>query len=383
MDFEYDTGQLMVRDSVRRLYTDHYALADRAGHRNSGAGYSTTVWSHLADMGILGLVCDGSAAHHEDLVRLALTMEAAGRVVALEPLMATLVHGAALLHLAATDAQRERWLRPLAAGRLQLAVADAEPQARYELADVRTTARREGKAWRLDGHKSGVCNGPRADLLLVVARIEGAQRDGAGLGLFAVVPDAPGLALESFNRYDGQHDADLTLRDVRVDDDHVLGTPGNALPLLERAAGLAIVAQAAEAVGCMDTLVDMTVNYLKTREQFGQPIGRFQVLQHRAVDMLTAMEHARSMSMFALMMAMDADPLARARALAAAKIQIARSARVVGQGAIQLHGGMGMTMEYPAGHYFKRLTAIETDFGDAEHHLRRLGDLGGIFPAAA
>jgi len=381
MDFEYSNEQVMVRDSVRRLYADQYALADRTKHLNGPEGYSAEVWSHLADMGVLGLVCDGSAAHQEDVVLLALTMEAAGRAVALEPLMETLVQGAALLHLAGSDAQRERWLPALAEGRLQLAVADAEPQARYDLADVLTTARRDGDSWRLDGHKSAVCNGSRADLLLVVARIEGAQRDRSGLGLFAVKRDAPGLEIDAFNRYDGRRAADLALRGVRVDGDHVLGVPGDALPLLERAAGLAIVAQAAEAVGCMDALLELTVNYLKTREQFGQPIGRFQVLQHRAVDMLTAVEHARSMSMFAQMMVTDADPLARARALAATKIQVSRSARLVGQGAIQLHGGMGMTMEYPAGHYFKRLTAIETDLGDADFHLERLATLGGIFPA--
>ncbi len=383
MDFELSTEQQMVHDNVRRLYADHYALTDRAKHRASAAGYSAAVWSHLADMGILGLACDGSAAHHEDLVHLALTMEASGRMVGLEPLIATLVHGAALLRLTGDKAQRERWLPALAAGHLQLAVADAEPQARYDLADVRTAARREGTAWRLDGRKSGVANGGHADLLLVVARIDGAQRDGDGLGLFVVARDASGLQVNAHNRYDGQRAADLTLHEVRVDDDHVLGVPGNALPMLERATGLAIVAQAAEAVGCMDALLDLTVTYLKTREQFGQPIGRFQALQHRAVDMLTAAEQARSMSLFGLMMASEADPLTRARALAAMKIQVARSARVVGQGAIQLHGGMGMAMEYPAGHYFKRLTAIETDFGDADHHLRRLGDLGGIFPAAA
>ena len=382
MDFEYNTEQSMVRDSVRRLFADHYAPADRTRHCAGVAGYSTAVWSHLAGMGILGLVCDGSASHQEDLIHLALTMEAGGRVAALEPLAATLVQGAGLLHLAGSDAQRERWLPALSEGRLQLAVADAEPQARYDLADVLTTARRDGDSWRLDGHKSAVCNGGGADLLLVVARIGGGlQRDAGGLGIFAVRRDAPGLEIDAFNRYDGRRAADLTLRGVRVDGDHVLGVPGDALPLLERAAGLAIVAQAAEAVGCMDSLLELTVNYLKTREQFGQPIGRFQVLQHRAVDMLTAVEQARSMSMFAQMMAADADPLARARALAATKVQIARSARLVGQGAIQLHGGMGMTLEYPAGHYFKRLTAIETDLGDADYHLQRLAALGGIFPA--
>lgn len=382
MDFEYNTEQSMVRDSVRRLYADHYAPADRTRHRDGAAGYSTAVWSHLAGMGILGLICDGSAEHQEDLIHLALTMEAGGRVASLEPLIATLVQGAGLLHLAGSDAQRGRWLPALADGRLQLALADAEPQSRYNLADVLTTARRDGNGWRLDGHKSAVCNGGGADLLLVVARISGAQRDAGGLGLFAVGRDAPGLEVDAFNRYDGLRAADITLRGVRVDDDHVLGVPGEALALLERSAGLAIVAQAAEAVGCMDALLELTVNYLKTREQFGQPIGRFQVLQHRAADMLTAVEQARSMSMFAQMMAADADPLARARALAATKIQVARSARLVGQGAIQLHGGMGMTMEYPAGHYFKRLTAIETDLGDADHHLERLAALGGIFPAA-
>jgi alkylation response protein AidB-like acyl-CoA dehydrogenase len=382
MDFEYNTEQAMVRDNVRRLFADHYTPSERTRHCESAAGYSTAVWSHLAKMGILGLVCDGSVSRQEDLIHLALTMEAGGRVLALEPLIATLVQGAGLLHLAGSDAQRERWLPALVGGRLQLAMADAEPQSRYHLADVLTTARRDGEAWRLYGRKSAVCNGGGADLLLVVARIGGAQCDADGLGIFLVERDTPGLEIDAFTRYDGRRAADITLRGVRVDDDYVLGVPGDALPLLERAAELAIVAQAAEAVGCMDSLLELTVNYLKSREQFGQPIGRFQVLQHRAVDMLTAVEQARSMSMFSQMMATDAEPLARARALAATKFQIARSARLVGQGAIQLHGGMGMAMEYPAGNYFKRLTAIEMDLGDADYHLQRLATLGGIFPAA-
>lgn len=382
MDFEYNTEQSMVQDSVRRLYADHYAPSDRARHHDGAAGYSEAVWSHLAVMGILSLVCDGSAEHQEDLIHLALTAQASGRVAGLEPLIPTLVQGAGLLQLAGSDAQRERWLPALAEGRLQLALADAEPQSRYDLADVLTTARRDGNGWRLDGRKSAVCNGGGADVLLVVARIRGGQRDADGLGLFIVCRDTPGLEFDAFVRYDGRRAADLMLRGVHVEDGNVLGAAGGALPLLERAAELAIVAQAAEAVGCMDTILDLTVAYLKTREQFGQPIGRFQVLQHRAVDMLTAVEQARSLSLFAQMMATHANPAERARALAATKIQIARSARLVGQGAIQLHGGMGMTLEYPAGRYFKRLTAIETEFGDADHHLRRLADLGGIFPAA-
>jgi alkylation response protein AidB-like acyl-CoA dehydrogenase len=383
MDFEYTSEQQMLRDSVRRLYADHYGPAGRARYRDSDTGYSEAVWEHLAQMGLLGLGGEGSAGGQDDVVHLALAMEALGRAAALEPLLPTAVHGAALVQLAGSSAQRERWLAPLAAGRLQLAVADAEPQARYELADVRTTATREGAGWRLDGRKRGVCNGGHADWLLVVARVEGGARERHGLGLFAVDRKAAGLSVDGFRRYDGRRAADLQLNAVRVEDTEMLGTPGEALPLLERARELAIAAQAAEAVGCMDALMELTVNYLKTREQFGQPIGRFQALQHRAVDMLTAVEQARSMALYAQMMAADPDPAARARALSATQVQIARSARLVGQGAIQLHGGMGMTAEYPAGDYFKRLTAIETDFGDAEHHLRRLAELGGVFPAAA
>jgi pimeloyl-CoA dehydrogenase small subunit len=383
MDFELDHEQRLLRDSVNRLLDDHYSFADRQRYLAAKPGWSRGVWRHYADLGLLAVACHDGEASRDGLVHLMLMMEAQGRVLALEPYIASVVHCGSLLRLAGTPAQRSALLPALEAGTRLLALAHGEAQARYDLADVATAARRDGTGWRLTGAKSLVPHGDTADTLLVSARLRGARRDADGIGLFTVTPDAPGVAVLPCATYDGHRAADIVLTDVAVTADDMVGPPGDALPLLEHAAALGIVAVAAEAVGCMQALLDITVDYMNTREQFGRPIGTLQALRHRAVDMLVAVEQARSMTYYATMMAADADPLQRARAIAATKVQVGKSARLVGQGAIQLHGGIGMTMEYKAGHYFKRLTAIESQFGDVDHHLQRLAAMGGIFAAAS
>ncbi|MGE3066103.1 MAG: acyl-CoA dehydrogenase family protein, partial [Hyphomicrobiaceae bacterium] len=231
--------------------------------------------------------------------------------------------------------------------------------------------------------KSVVLAGDSADKLIVSARVAGGTRDRDGLALFLVDAGASGLTRRGYATQDGMRAADLTLSGVRVAPGDVIGEPGKAYPVIERVVDETIAALSAEAVGAMAALHELTVDYLKTRKQFGVPIGSFQVLQHRAVDMFTALEQARSMALYATMMAGEADPTERRRAISAAKVQIGRSARFVGEQAIQLHGGIGMTMEYKAGHYFKRLTMIDLAFGDADHHLRQLAKLGGLIDAAA
>jgi alkylation response protein AidB-like acyl-CoA dehydrogenase len=264
---------------------------------------------------------------------------------------------------------------------LRLAFAQAERQSRYDLADVATTARRDGAAYVLNGEKSLVLHGDSADRLVVTARTRGGRRDRDGIGLFLIDANAPGVSRRGYPTQDGMRAAEVSLQDVRVESAGVLGDPENALPLVERVVDGAIAALCAEAVGAMADTHAQTVDYLKTRKQFGATIGSFQALQHRAVDMFVMVEQARSMAMFATMMAQEDDTAERRRAISAAKVQIGRSGKFVGQQAIQLHGGVGMTMELKVGHSFKRLTMIDLMFGDADHHLAQLAADGS--PIAA
>jgi len=255
-------------------------------------------------------------------------------------------------------------------GSARLAFAHLERQARYDLHDVATTARRDGADWVITGDKSVVLHGDSATHLVVSARTSGHRRDPAGLTLFLVDATVEGVSRHFYPTQDGLRAAEIAFDNVRVTDAAIIGDPDTAAPLIDSVVDTALAALCAEAVGAMAALQALTVEYLKQRRQFGTSIGSFQVLQHRAVDMLVAVEQARSMAMYAAMMATEPDPQTRRAAIAGAKVQVNRSARLVGQEAIQLHGGIGMTMEYKAGHYFKRLAMIETLFGDTEHHLR-------------
>jgi alkylation response protein AidB-like acyl-CoA dehydrogenase len=267
----------------------------------------------------------------------------------------------------------------IAEGRLTLGLAHQERQSRFDLADVATTARADGKGgYTLEGAKAVVLGGDSADKLIVSARVSGARADRGGIGLFLVDAQANGVVRRGYPTQDGMRAADVTLSAVRVAPEAVVAGPDTGLQVLERAVDEGIAALAAEAVGAMAGLHELTVDYLKTRKQFGVPIGSFQVLQHKAVDMLTSLEEARSMAYYATMMAAEPDEKERRKAMAAAKVQIGKSARFVGEQAIQLHGGIGMTMEYKAGHYFKRLTMIDMAFGDTDHHLRELARMGGL-----
>jgi len=309
-------------------------------------------------------------------------MEAFGGALVLEPFLATIVLGGGCLRLGATAELRASLIPKIVNGHLLLAFAHAERQSRYDLTDVASTARKDGSNYLLDGAKTLIVHGDCADKLIVSARLAGERRDQQGIGLFLVDADAAGLSRRGYPTVDGLRAAEVTLAGVRVGAEAVIGEPGNAFPLIARVVDAAIAALAAEAVGAMAAMHQLTVDYLKTRKQFGVPIGSFQVLQHRAADMLIALEQARSMCMLATMMADERDEVDRCKAIAAAKVQIGRSGRFIGQQAIQLHGGIGMTMEYKVGHYFKRVTAIDTLFGDADHHLAKLARMGGLVDAA-
>ncbi len=269
----------------------------------------------------------------------------------------------------------------IAEGRTLLAFGHTEPQSRYDLNDVATRARKEGGSWVLEGRKGVVIHGDAADHIVVTARTGGSQRDAKGIGVFLVPANAPGLTRRSYPTPDHLRAAEITLDAVKLPAEAALGDPENGLPLVEQVVDETIAALAAEAVGAMEAATNLTVEYLKTRKQFGRPIGSFQVLQHRAAEMMVALEEARSMAMLAAMVVQEPDAAERRRQISGVKVQIGRSARYVGQQSIQLHGGIGMTMEYAVGHYFKRLTAIDTMFGDADHHLAALSAMGGLMAA--
>ncbi|HBF54242.1 MAG TPA: pimeloyl-CoA dehydrogenase small subunit, partial [Afipia sp.] len=263
-------------------------------------------------------------------------------------------------------------------GSKTLAFAQLEKNSRYNLADVTTTAKKKGAGWVIDGEKFVVLQGETADTLIVTARTKGGQRDRSGIGVFLVPANAKGVTVKGYPTQDGLRAADIRFEGVEVGADAAIGDPENGLPLVERVVDEARVALCAEAIGAMDESLKSTVEYLKTRKQFGVAIGQFQTLQHRAADMFVALEQARSMSIFASMASSFEDAKEREKAVAAAKVQIGKSSKFVGQQAIQLHGGVGMTMELKIGHYFKRLTMIESTFGDTDYHLRRVSEAGNL-----
>ena len=378
MDFDLTDEQRLLKDSVDRLIADHYAFEQRKKYMAESTGWSPAVWNQYAELGLLGLPFEEThGGFGGGAVETMIVMEAFGRGMVLEPYFATVILGGGLLRRAGSDALRAALVPQIVAGKLKLAFAHIERQSRYDLADVGSTARKDGDGYVLDGAKSIVLHGDCADKLLVTARVSGNRRDRNGVGLFLVDAGATGVTRRGYPTQDGLRAAEVTLSGARVAADAVLGT--DALPAIEHVVDEAIAALCAEAVGCMQAMHETTLEYLKTRQQFGRPIGSFQVLQHRSVDMLVALEQARSMAMFAAVMAAEEDANERRRAIAAAKVQIGRSGKHVGQEAIQLHGGIGMTMEYKVGHYFKRMTMIDMLFGDADAHLQTLAKLGGLF----
>ena len=330
-------------------------------------------------MGLLSLpFAESDGGLGATAVETMLVCEAFGRALTLEPYLATVILGGGFLRLGGSPAQREAFIPVIANGSLLLAFAQAEPQSRYALHDVATSARQDGSHWVLNGRKRHVLHGGCADRLIVTARTSGERTDKSGIGLFLVDANANGISRRGYPTQDRLRSAEITFENVRVGAEGVIGEPGTALPLVERVVDTAIAALCAEAVGAMAHAHEVTLDYLKVREQFGKPIGSFQALQHRAVDMLIMIEQARSMAMFAAMMCDDPDPAERRRAISAAKVQIGRSGKFVGAQAIQLHGGMGMTEECQVGHYFRRLTMIDLQFGDDGHHLAQLASMGGL-----
>ena len=377
MDFSFTGEQDQLRDAVRRYLVQEYAF-DARNKIVHGAGTSPQAWAGFAELGLLGVpVPEEHGGFGANGVDLLVVMEELGRGLVIEPYFATAVLGAALLRFAG-GAQAQALLPKVADGSLKLAAALTEKHSRHELFNVATTAKPGAGGYVLNGAKTVVLHGAEADKLTVSARSAGATRDQAGISLFLVDKGAAGVKIEGYRTIDGMRAADVTLANVTVGADALLGKAGEGLAILERAAEVSIAALAAEAVGAMSALHEATLEYLKTRKQFGVPIGKFQVLQHRAVEMFMEIEQARSLSLLAAVKVDSADAAERARAVHAAKVRVGRALKFVGQAAIQMHGGMGMTDELNVGHYFKRLTMIEATLGDTDHHLAAYAALGSV-----
>jgi pimeloyl-CoA dehydrogenase small subunit len=379
MDFDLSEEQRLLKESVDGLLTDAYDFDARKKYMKEKGGWSKAVWSKLAEQGLLGLpFAESDGGFGAGAVETMIVMEALGKALVLEPYLATVVIGGGFLRHGGSAVQKNTHIEGIIDGSKTLAFAQLEKNSRYDLGDVATSAKKKGQGWVIDGEKFVVVNGENADTLIVTARTKGGQRDRTGVGVFLVPANARGVAKKGYPTQDGLHAADITLTGVEVSSDAAIGDPENALALVERVVDEARTAMCAEAVGAMDESLKTTVEYLKTRKQFGVAIGSFQSLQHRAADMFVAVEQARSMSMFATMATDFDDPKERSKAVAAAKVQIGKSGKFVGQQSIQLHGGIGMTQEAKIGHYFKRLSMIENTYGDTDFHLRRVTEAGGL-----
>jgi alkylation response protein AidB-like acyl-CoA dehydrogenase len=371
MDFEFSEEQSALADSIGRFLAARYDFEQRKAIVRSDAGMSDEVWRQLAEMGVLAIpLAEDVGGFGGGAVDLMGTMRALGAALVIEPVLATLL-AARLVDRTADAATRAALLGPVVAGASRLAFAHTEDGARYRRDVVATTATRDGDGWVLDGLKRVVVGAPQADRFVVSA-----TTPAGGLSLFAVPARAAGVAMTVYRQFDEQRAADLRFDHVRLAADALLGTEGQALPVIDEALDFATALLCAEGVGAMQYANDTTVEYLKTRRQFGVPIGSFQALQHRMVEMVIATEQARSMSCLACSRVDgEGDPVERARCVSAAKIKLADAARLVAQETVQLHGGIGMTDELKASHTFRRLTMIAQQHGDADFHLERFAAL--------
>ncbi|UTP38427.1 acyl-CoA dehydrogenase family protein [Phenylobacterium sp. LH3H17] len=371
MDFSFTEEQSMLRDTVASYLADHYSFEQRRDALKTEAGWRPAVWKAFAEeLGILG------APFSEELGGLGggptdnmVVMEEFGKTLVVEPYLGTVVIGGGFLkhsgHSGAADI-----IAQIIAGTTTIAFAAAEPQARYSWQDLKTTAKKDGSGWVLNGAKAVVIGAPWASHLIVTARTGGGQRDAQGVSVFIVDKTAKGVTTRDYPTVDGLRASEVTFENVSLPAEALIGSEGAGLPLVEKVIDEAIVATCAEACGVLRRLHEGTLEYTKQRKQFGQPISQFQVLQHRMVDMFIQLEQSISMTYMANIKLTDTD-VERAKGVSAAKVQIGKACKFVGQNAIQLHGGMGMTDEMAIGHYFKRATMIEGAFGSTDHHLAR------------
>lgn len=367
MDFKLSEEQQMLQDTAARLVRDAYPFDKREGFSRSELGYSADFWRQLGELGLTSVSLPEAYGGFGGGVESMLVLTELGRGLCLEPYLQSVVHGGGLIAQLGSEAQKDHWLPRIASGEAQLAVALEEPQSHYQLHDVQTRAEQAGDGWKLSGRKAVVIGGQSATAILVSARVSGNARDEEGIGLFLIDPQQAGVSRREYPTVDGQRACELFLDGALGE---ALGVPGEALPALRYQHGRAIAAQCAEALGSLQEACALTLDYLKTRKQFGIPIGKFQVLQHRMVDMRSELEQATSMAILAACVADQPDSAERSRTLAAAKFIVTRAARYVAEQAIQLHGGIGMTWEYVLAHHAKRLVMLSHQLGDDDHHLK-------------
>ena len=370
MQFELDVDQRALQESLRRFFAQEYDFESRRAFLASPHGTSTSIWKSLAEQGALSVGLPERHGGFGDAVEIMLVMEEIGRALVLEPYLSTIVLGGSLLAARGRPEQQADLFARIAAGDCKLALAHSEPDARYALDFVETTARASDDSYLLNGVKSNVLDGAVADQLLVSARLQPQGR----VIVLVVDPTTAGLERIGYRTQDGRSAADLKLRDVRVPRASLLGDESDALPVIEHTVERGIAALCAEAVGAIEALNHATLEYTKSRKQFGQPIARFQALQHRMADMFVFAEQARSMALLATGRCATADAAVRRHDISAAKAFIGKAARFVGQQAVQLHGGMGIADELSVSHYFKRLTMINATFGDVDHHVAAISE---------
>ena len=375
MNFSLSAEQQMLQDSISKFVQKDYDFDTRMKLVKSETGYSQDNWKLFAELGWLMVPFSesdgglgGSAA---DLM---VVMEELGKGIVIEPFLATTVLAGGAIAKAGTQAQKDTLLGGIMEGGLQLALACSEPKSRYELANVATTAQKNNQGYILNGHKAVVLNAAAAHKIIVAARTSGNANDKTGISLFVVDAESEGVAIQAYRTQDGGRAAEVRLENVLVSADQLLGTEGDALPVIESVLDRATLAICAEAVGAMEVIIQKTVEYTKTRVQFGVPIAKFQALQHRMADMFIEQQQAKSIVLMAAMK-LDQDSADSAKAIAAMKSLVGRASRKVGQEAIQIHGGIGVTDELDVGHYFKRMTMIELLFGNSDYQTQRFSEL--------
>lgn len=371
MDFSFTSEQDMLRDTVAKLVSQQYDFDTRRKVAKSEAGWRPEMWSQFAELGLLGApFSEAEGGFGGGPIEAMIVMEEFGKGLVIEPYLQTVVIGGNFLRHGGTNAQKEEHIAGLIGGETIFAFAYSEPKSRFDLNDVSTTAKKEGAGYVLNGHKAVVLGAPFATHLIVTARTSGGQRDTGGVSVFIVPKNAKGVTTRDYPTVDGLRASEVYFENVSVGADAVIGSVDGGLPVVEKVVDNAIAALCAEAVGCFKVLNEATITYSKQRKQFGQPIGNFQVLQHRMVDMFMAAEQATSMTYMVTLKLDEADK-ARKMAASAAKVQVGKAGKLVSQDAVQIHGGMGMTDELNVGHFFKRVTMIESQFGNTDWHLRR------------
>ena len=375
MDFTFNEEQSLIQDQVDQFVQKEYDWETRQSLSNSELGFGEDNWKKFAELGWLGIsVSEDSGGFGGSAIESMLIMEAFGKGLVVEPFLETVIMAGGLIDDHGSDQQKSSFLEPAIAGEMHLALAYAEPQSRFNLSDVVTEVKEDGDNFVINGYKSVVMNGPSADQIIVSARTSGTQLDENGISLFIIDANASGLDKTNYKTVDGRRASDLTFENVSVSKENLIGDQDKGFDILDSAIDKAILAISAEAVGAMEVLYKTTVEYTKTREQFGTAIGKFQVLQHRMVDMFMEYEQCKSLLYMATMKHEEKAQDAK-KAISGLKYQVGKAGKFIGQQAVQLHGGMGVTDELNVGHYFKRLTTVGTIFGNTDYHLKKYTSL--------